>query len=605
MGEVYRAEDLKLGQTVALKCLPAGLARDANRLERLLTEVRVARQVSHPNVCRVYDVVEVEGRHFLTMEWIEGRDLGAVLREGARIPADRALVLARQICAGLAAAHERGVIHRDLKPSNVMLDERGVARITDFGLAEAAPILRGRKVREGTPGYMAPEQLAGGEVTAKSDLYALGLVLHEILTGRPAFAGDTLEALLRARTEPPVPPTRLAGGLDPAVDAAVLRCLDHDPARRPASAREVEEALPGPGRLDEALAAAQRRADRIAAFRAEMGELRRAGILRVGDEEINAIDRYHRALLQDLVAHFDVDVGERSKFLSLGMRMVSLIGAFALAASVFYFFYSIWGSMAAVLQITVLAGAPLAGLLITGLIARREPGGYFTTIAAVVAICCFLLNTVMLGGLFNMRSSPATLLLWGLFALVIAYGFELRLPLALGAAFLAGFVAGTCQAWAGGYWEELAARPETWLPAGALCLVLPRLRPRLHPPGFRPIYRVLGGALLLSPSLFLGTHGNLSYLPYDVKSLEIGYQILGFVGGAGALAAGIARRSKEAAYGGAIFLFVWMLVELVEWFWEWIPRSLFFLAVALAAIGALFLLKRLRAAVTALPEERA
>src|SRR5437870_4258627 len=132
MGEVYRADDLKIGQPVALKFLSADLERDPERLERLLGEVRIARRVSHPNVCRVYDVVEFEGHHFITMEYVDGEDLAALLRRIGRLPQEKALDLARQIGSGLAAAHLQGIVHRDLKPANIMLDGRGQARVADF-----------------------------------------------------------------------------------------------------------------------------------------------------------------------------------------------------------------------------------------------------------------------------------------------------------------------------------------------------------------------------------------------------------------------------------------------------------------------------------------
>lgn len=156
MGEVYRADDIKLGTPVALKFLPRALASDPVRLERFLAEVRIARQVAHPNVCRVFDIGETMadgGQHFLSMEYIDGEDLASLLLRIGRLPADKALDIARQICAGLAAAHERGVLHRDLKPANVMLDGRGRVRITDFGLAVAADAAGLEADISGTPAY--------------------------------------------------------------------------------------------------------------------------------------------------------------------------------------------------------------------------------------------------------------------------------------------------------------------------------------------------------------------------------------------------------------------------------------------------------------------
>jgi serine/threonine-protein kinase len=170
MGEVYRADDLVLGQPVALKFLPEAAAGKEELLTRFRNEVRTARRVSHSNVCRVYDLGTVDGQMFLSMEYVDGEDLASLLRRIGRIPPDKAVEIARQLCAGLAAAHKEGVLHRDLKPANVMLDGRGRAVMTDFGLAGLVDQIQGADVRSGTPAYMSPEQLAGKEVTAKSDI---------------------------------------------------------------------------------------------------------------------------------------------------------------------------------------------------------------------------------------------------------------------------------------------------------------------------------------------------------------------------------------------------------------------------------------------------
>jgi hypothetical protein len=245
MGEVYRAEDLKLGQPVALKFLSNELNQDAGRLQALFAEVRLARQISHVNVCRVHDIVEMEGTHSLSMEYVDGEDMGSLLRRIGRLPLDKAVMIAYELCAGLAAIHDHGVLHRDLKPANVMLDGRGHARITDFGLA----ILQGSDpdTIAGTPAYMAPETLSGGHgATIRSDLYSLGLVMYELFTGRPAFQASAMRELIRERTETvPMPPSQHQRDLPPEVDRLILRCLERDPLRRPQSAREVAAALPG------------------------------------------------------------------------------------------------------------------------------------------------------------------------------------------------------------------------------------------------------------------------------------------------------------------------------------------------------------------------
>lgn len=257
MGEVYRADDLTLGQPVALKFLPRALEGEPARLSGFLEEVRAARQVSHPNVCRVYDVGEASHRRFLTMEYVDGEDLGTSLRRIGRFPIDKGLEIARQLCAGLAAIHDRGLLHRDLKPANVMLDGRGKVRITDFGLAGEARAGAGESFA-GTPAYMAPELLRGQAATVRSDIYALGLVLYEVLTGKRAFeAGTIVELRQQQEQSRPASLSSTAGQLDPAIEEVIFRCLDPDPASRPGSAIAVAAALPGGDPLAAALAAGE------------------------------------------------------------------------------------------------------------------------------------------------------------------------------------------------------------------------------------------------------------------------------------------------------------------------------------------------------------
>ena len=271
MGEVYRADDLKLGQPIALKFLAKP---DPARERELYDEVRIGRQISHPNLCRLYDIAEAEGRIFITMELVDGEDLASLLRRIGRLPADKAVSVARDLCAGLAAAHERGVIHRDLKPGNVMIDGRGRARITDFGLAVMEARSKDHALA-GTPAYMAPEQLAGQPATIGSDIYALGLLFYEIFTGRRAFVGaSTADLVSQQRAMRITPPRQLVGDVESRVDQVILRCLDPDPEKRPESVTEVMRELPGFDPLDAAVAAGETPTPAMVAAAAEIGDLR-------------------------------------------------------------------------------------------------------------------------------------------------------------------------------------------------------------------------------------------------------------------------------------------------------------------------------------------
>ena len=276
MGEVYRAEDLTLEQPVALKFLPETLSADDAALARLLREVRIARQISHRNVCRVYDIARHEGAHFLSMEFVRGEELSSVLKRFGRLPADKAVEIARQMCAGLAAAHDAGVLHRDLKPANVMIDENGDVRITDFGLAGLTEEFGAGVALEGTPEYMSPEQLAGRELTVRSDIYSLGLVIYELFTGRKAFAANTLNELLRLRRSESLPesPSSIVKDLDPTVERVVERCLAVEPKDRPSSALQVAAALPGGDPLAAALAAGETPSPEMVARAPKQGSLR-------------------------------------------------------------------------------------------------------------------------------------------------------------------------------------------------------------------------------------------------------------------------------------------------------------------------------------------
>ena len=222
---------------------------DETSVQRFTSEVRLARGIVHPNVCRVFDIGEAEGWHYLSMEYVDGETLASVRQRIGRLPAEKALDVARQLCAGLDAAHAHGVLHRDLKPSNIMLDGRGRVRIMDFGVATRV----GEHVDEiaGTPAYMAPEQLTGAAAAERSDIFALGLVLYEIFTGSPVFEAHTYGERVQVQFDP----HRLTfPGIDPAAGSIVRACLALEAADRPANAAEVAARLPGGDAISAALA---------------------------------------------------------------------------------------------------------------------------------------------------------------------------------------------------------------------------------------------------------------------------------------------------------------------------------------------------------------
>jgi CheY-like chemotaxis protein len=245
MGTVYRVHDRELGEDVALKVLRPDMLSDPDVIERFKAEVRLARKISHPSVVRTHDFGEADGVHFLTMEYVEGLTARALLDDRGRLPADSALALGRQLAEALAAAHAQGVIHRDIKPQNLLLDGQGVLKVMDFGvsrLSDQGGSDLGMLV--GTPAYMPPEQLLGEDIDSRADLYAVGVVLFECLTGRLPFVADTLVALVaKVLHEDPPAPADLQPDVPVALSALVCRLLSRARDERPASAHDLLRAI--------------------------------------------------------------------------------------------------------------------------------------------------------------------------------------------------------------------------------------------------------------------------------------------------------------------------------------------------------------------------
>ncbi|HEY8375208.1 MAG TPA: serine/threonine-protein kinase [Nannocystis sp.] len=246
MGAVYLARDEQLGEDVALKVV-AGLALlDPGAADRLRREASTARRISHPNVVRLHDIGEEHGLLFLSMEYVAGESLAARLQRLGSIPAAQLRPLAEQLCDGLAAAHAAGVVHRDLKPGNILIAGDRTIKIIDFGIARplADAGMTATNMILGTPEYMAPEQVRGGLVDARTDIYAVGCVLYHALTGRPPFSGSSPIALGLAHCQEPVtPPRTLRPDIPAEWEVLILRALEKDPARRFQTALELRDAL--------------------------------------------------------------------------------------------------------------------------------------------------------------------------------------------------------------------------------------------------------------------------------------------------------------------------------------------------------------------------
>ena len=246
MGKVYKAVDTRINEKIALKLIKAEISSDNKTLERFGNELKLARKIVHKNVGRMYDINEEEGTHYITMEYVSGQDLKGLIRQSGQLAIGTTISVAKQICEGLAEAHKVGVVHRDLKPNNIMIDREGEVRIMDFGIARSLKekSITGAGVMIGTPEYMSPEQVEGKEVDQRSDIYSLGIILYEMVTGRVPFEGETPFTIgMKHKGETPKNPKVLNAQIPEDLSNMIMRCLEKDKEQRYQSSGEVQEEL--------------------------------------------------------------------------------------------------------------------------------------------------------------------------------------------------------------------------------------------------------------------------------------------------------------------------------------------------------------------------
>jgi uncharacterized membrane protein len=343
-------------------------------------------------------------------------------------------------------------------------------------------------------------------------------------------------------------------------------------------------------------ARAQQRADQVEAFAHELDELEREGVLRLEPGDRVRVDDYHARLLERLAGSFDVDRTARQRRMSLGMRIASLIGAVTLSAAVVLFFNRVWGLLATPAQLAVLAAAPLVLLGALDAAARREKTLYVASILAITATAAFILDVSVVGVIFNMRPSPVAFALWGAFALAVAYAYGLRLLLAGGIAMSMLFLCMIAARAAGIELGAALARPEPLLPAGALAFAAAFLAANRRRPGFPETWRLVGAVAVLLPLIFLSTWaGVFSYLPWPERVTGSLYDVAGFVLGAAGIWFGIRAGWREVVQVSTGFLVIFVFAKCFDWWWDWMPRYLFFLLLGGLAVAVLVVLGRIRA----------
>ncbi len=340
---------------------------------------------------------------------------------------------------------------------------------------------------------------------------------------------------------------------------------------------------------------AQQRVERIQAFRAELAQLEQEGAITLSEDQRHTLDRHHDDALTHLRRLFDIDTSESQKRFSWGMRIASALGGVALCAAIVLFFYRIWGLVPIPLQIVLLILAPALPLAATEFAARREKTPYYASLLALVAIAAFILNLSVLGMILNLAESPQAMLAWGAFALAVAYAYGLRLPLLVALICLLDYSASLTALATPWHWVSHLQRPESFLLGALLVMVIPLVIRHRSLEAFPAMYRSVGIVAFFLVSLILSLNGHLSYLPWQEHTIRVFYQAAGILGFGALVALGVRRGWRESVYLGSLSFAALTYVRLFDWWWNWMPKYLFFLIIGLISLTLLALFRKIRA----------
>lgn len=346
-------------------------------------------------------------------------------------------------------------------------------------------------------------------------------------------------------------------------------------------------------------AQAQQRADEIRAFQRELAALERERVLVLTAEQRRALAEHHGSVLAEYARSFDIDRDIHAKQLSLGMRIASLLGALALGASLFFLFFQFWGRFSTAGQVVILISVALGSFVGTMWSQRRDASGYFTKLAAMIAFVCFVLNVSMLGQIFDITPSDKAFLAWAALAFLLAYSCDLRLMLAAGILCLIAFISARTGTIGGMYWLHFGERPENFFPAAIVLFAIAQLTGHERFAGFAAIYRVFALITVFLPMLVLANWGQTSYLDIDPVIIKRAYQVLGFVASAAVIWLGVRCGWNHVVNTGIVFFLVFLYTKFFDWWWDLMPKYVFFMVLGLTAVLFLVVLRRLRSVLPA------